>query len=148
MHTFIGVSVDSSETFGVSNTRSLFYYLTCYSTYTNLSQCIVNTKSSYGCYLTSPSTCYTEYGLTCTGKPTKEHNKDQENILIILCLEPEEECENGDIRLAGGLIEQEGRPEVCFDGVWGTICSYSWSSTDGYIFCKTLGYNGQSNLMI
>ena len=54
-------------------------------------------------------------------------------------------CKNGDIRLAGGLIEQEGRPEVCVDGVWGTICSYSWSSIDGYIFCKTLGYNGRSN---
>ena len=66
---YIGVSVDSSETFGVSNTRSLFNYLTCYSSYTNLSQCSINTKSSSGCYVSSSvSTCSTEYGLTCIGK--------------------------------------------------------------------------------
>ena len=87
-------------------------------------------------------------GLHALVSQQKSILKIRRNILIISCLEPDEECKNGDIRLAGGLIEQEGRPEVCFDGVWGTICSYSWSSTDGYIFCKTLGYNGQSNLIV
>ena len=50
------------------------------------------------------------------------------------------------MRLADGDIEQEGRPEVCVDGIWGSICDNSWNSVDGYIFCKTLGYDGASKL--
>ena len=44
------------------------------------------------------------------------------------------------MRLVGGEIEQEGRPEVCFNGVWGVICDYGWSTIDGFIFCTDLGY--------
>ena len=53
-------------------------------------------------------------------------------------------CKNGEFRLADGDIEQEGRPEVCLGGIWGTICDYSWDPTDAYVFCKTLGYDGSS----
>ena len=56
-------------------------------------------------------------------------------------------CRTGELRLADGVIEQEGRPEICLDdGVWGSICEYSWDLTDAYIFCKTLGYDGKSKL--
>ena len=44
------------------------------------------------------------------------------------------------MRLAGGQIEQEGRPEVCINGVWGSICGYGWSELDGFMFCEELGY--------
>ena len=49
-------------------------------------------------------------------------------------------CEEGSMRLAGGQIEQEGRPEVCLNGVWGSICGYGWSELDGFMFCEDLGY--------
>ena len=51
-------------------------------------------------------------------------------------------CTEGDVRLANGVIEQEGRPEVCINGVWGSICQYSWSTTDAYVFCNQLGHDG------
>ena len=54
------------------------------------------------------------------------------------------ECTDGDSRLVDGIIEQEGRVEVCVNGVWSSICDYSWSVIDAYVFCVTLGYNGDS----
>ena len=56
------------------------------------------------------------------------------------------ECEDGDIRLVDGDIEQEGRPEVCVDGIWGSICGYGWSLNDAYVTCLTLGFEGRSGI--
>ena len=39
-----------------------------------------------------------------------------------------------------GTIEQEGRVEVCVNGVWGSICSSGWTLTSAYVACKQLGY--------
>ena len=39
-------------------------------------------------------------------------------------------------------MDQEGRPEVCINGIWGSICQYSWNQIDGYIFCNELGFDG------
>ena len=63
-----------------------------------------------------------------------------------MCSEPEG-CTEGAVRLSGGDIEQEGIPEVCVNGVWGSICAYggkyewSWSSADGQVICRQLGYH-------
>ena len=56
----------------------------------------------------------------------------------------------GSVRLSGGDIEQEGIPEVCISGVWGSICDSGWTSFDGQVICKELGYDdiGISNLKI
>ena len=57
-----------------------------------------------------------------------------------VCSEPEG-CIEGSVRLSSGDIEQEGIPEVCVNGVWGSICDDGWSSIDGQVFCKQLGYD-------
>ena len=49
-------------------------------------------------------------------------------------------CEEGAVRLADGIIDQEGRVEVCHDGVWGTICDEEWDRADAHIICQQLGY--------
>ena len=49
-------------------------------------------------------------------------------------------CEEGAVRLLDGIIDQEGRVEVCHDGVWGSICDEGWDKTDAHIICQQLGY--------
>ena len=47
-------------------------------------------------------------------------------------------------RLVGGSVAEEGRVEVCRYGVWGTVCSNSWSVNDAKVVCGQLGYSTES----
>ena len=49
-------------------------------------------------------------------------------------------CSNGDIRLVGGSIPNEGRVEICIDSAWGTVCDDSWGTSDAMVVCNQLGY--------
>jgi len=50
-------------------------------------------------------------------------------------------CENGDIRLVGGTTAFEGRVEICWNEVWGTVCDDFWSGFDGIVACRQLGFS-------
>ena len=39
----------------------------------------------------------------------------------------------------GGDTEYEGRVEVCYGGVWGSVCPSSWGSDDAKVVCRQLG---------
>ena len=54
-------------------------------------------------------------------------------------------CEEGSVRLQNGAIEQEGRVEVCTNGVWGSVCDQLWNETEAFVVCKQTGHPEQSN---
>ena len=49
-------------------------------------------------------------------------------------------CINGDLRLAEGTVESEGRVEVCYDNQWGTVCNIGWDNTDATVVCRQMGF--------
>ena len=53
------------------------------------------------------------------------------------------QCTNGQLRLAGGKIENEGRVEICISNKWGTVCDDSWGGTDAAVVCQQLGYSSE-----
>ena len=52
-------------------------------------------------------------------------------------------CITGDIRLQGGTRNQ-GRVEICFGGVWGTVCENDFDKSDAQVACKQLGFTSNS----
>lgn len=50
-------------------------------------------------------------------------------------------CKDGDLRLVGGVRVREGQVEVCYNGMWGRICSPSWSYNNAAVVCRQLGYD-------
>lgn len=55
-------------------------------------------------------------------------------------------CTDGDVRLMNGATESEGRVEICYNEVWGTVCSSAASDMEGFsnLVCKQLGYQPKS----
>ena len=62
------------------------------------------------------------------------------NIALLCKYVTDSGCNSGDIRLAGGTSQYEGRVEVCLDEQWQTVCDDLWSSVDAQVVCRQLGY--------
>ena len=48
------------------------------------------------------------------------------------------------MKLVGGSNEREGHVEICYNGVWGTVCAdRGWDEVDANIVCQQLGITYQ-----
>ena len=46
------------------------------------------------------------------------------------------------VRLIDGNAPHEGRVEIFYDGVWGTICHDYWELAEANVVCRQLGFDG------
>ena len=91
-------------------------------------------------------------GIHCTGQ---EKNLSKCNFYgwghaNSSCHDAGVECEtfNGDsldgnyeIRLVDGTSEREGRVEIFYGGIWGSVCDTNWSLVQANVVCHQLGYS-------
>ena len=51
--------------------------------------------------------------------------------------------EEGQVRLLNGTSPYEGRVEICYGGLWGSLCGrYStWNNQEARVVCRQLGFH-------
>ena len=45
-----------------------------------------------------------------------------------------------DVRLVNGPSDAEGRVEIRYNDIWGTICNDNFDDNDALVLCKMLGF--------
>ena len=53
------------------------------------------------------------------------------------------DCTDGDIRLMNGTEPsmREGRVEICYNNIYGSICDDFWDIVDASVVCRQLGFD-------
>ena len=139
IYIYIGLLSSSEYTWIYSYTYSLLNYISCSSTASesSVASCSVHSLGSSDCARSCSSN---HYAIRCYGEWSLikwNFNGNAES----------DYCVDGSVRLENGSIAQEGRVEVCVNGVWGTICSSGWDKNDALVVCRVLGYANSGKLL-
>ena len=138
IHPIFLVSVPLARHRVLSGSRLVYhlYNIHCNGDEVNLTQCQHDDVGRYYCSTNEHAgvICGSEFFLTYCFKP------------IIHCgyhkgiVEPD--CNETDVRLVDGETEQDGRVEICLNGIWGSVCDNDWDVRDTAVVCRQLGYGG------
>ena len=68
-------------------------------------------------------------------------------FIVVIVIGP---CIDGSIHIIPSNARSaiKGRVEVCFNEIWGTICSLKWDDQDASVACKQLGYSAEGSTQI
>ena len=53
------------------------------------------------------------------------------------------ECNESDVRLVEDQTPDDGRVEICLNGLWGSVCDHRWDIRDAEVVCRQLQYTGR-----
>ena len=48
----------------------------------------------------------------------------------------------------GGKTTREGRVEICFNNIWGSVCDDGWDTRDAAVACRQLGFQAVGEIPI
>ena len=67
--------------------------------------------------------------------------------VLIATIEGPANCSDGDIRLYGSSLPNQGILQVCHNRAWGTVCGYNYDASDNNVACSQLGYTRYGTLV-
>ena len=122
---------------GPSTQPILISNVKCSGNESNITECSHSDVNSVGVCLHAD-----DVGVICEGKFYSYNLRSVDPPFLTSA--PPGSCRDGDIRVQGGTVgtvdSVSGNIEVCYTGLWGTVCASDWTNENAQVACRQLGY--------